>query len=127
MRFWKRKKKEEKEPLVIINSREEKLPESSIKRIHAIAAGVAKKAMKISETVYPEDIFLLWLDEQKALRPEQAVHVPNDYLAAMYSLWAEGFVMNVGDEKVYITPSGRYVIKILKMKVAGDKKWKQYT
>lgn len=127
MRVWRKKKKEPEEPEIFINSDGEKLPASSIRKIRALAAGVAKKAMKVGENVHPEDVFLLWLDEHKAFDPESAIVVPNDYLAAMYSLWTEGFVMHTYDDRVFATPSGRYVIKLLKMKLSGDKTWRQYT
>jgi len=124
---FRKKKKEPVEPLVVINTDGERASPESIRKIRALAAGVAAKAMKVGENVYPEDVFLLWVDEHKAIDPESAVVVPNEYRAAMYSLWTEGFVMHTHDDRVFATPSGRYVIKILKMKIAGDKKWKQYT
>lgn len=130
-KFWKRKRKKvedmESEPQVEINTSGEKLSAASMRKIRALAAGVAKKALKVGVNTYPEDVFLLWLDEHEAYGPESAIIVPEEYLAAMYSLWTEGFVQHTYDDKVYATPSGRYVIKILKMKLSGDKKWKQYT
>jgi hypothetical protein len=128
-KFWKRerkKKEESAEPDIVINTEGEKLSAASVRKLRALAAGVAKKAMKVAEHVHPEDIFLLWLDEHKAFGPESAIVVPNEYLAAMYSLWTEGFVMHTYDDRVFATPSGRYVIKLLKMKLSGDKTWKQY-
>ena len=128
-KFWKRKKKTKEsveEPEVVINTSGEKLSAASVRKLRALAAGVANKALKVGENTYPEDVFLLWLEEHGAFGPDSAIVVPDDYLAAMYSLWTEGFVMHTYNDKVFATPSGKYVIKILKMKLAGDKKWKQY-
>jgi len=130
-KFWKRKRKKvedmESEPQVTINTSGEKLSAASMRKIRALAAGVAKKALKVGENSYPEDVFLLWLDEHEAFNHESAIVVPEEYLAAMYVLWTEGFVMHTHDDRVFATPSGRYVIRLLKMKLSGDKKWKQYT
>jgi hypothetical protein len=130
MKFLDKFRKRKKEPIipeVVINTTGERLSEASVKKIRALAAGVAAKAMKVGENAYPEDVFLLWLDDHEAFGPTEAMVVPEEYLAAMYSLWTEGFVMHTYDDRVFATPSGRYVIKLLKMKLAGDKKWKQYT
>ena len=91
-----------------------------------MAAGVAKKALKIDETFYPEDVFLLWLEENKAYTPDTAIIVPDEYVVAMYTLWSEGFVEHTYNDRVFLTGRGRQVLKILKMKLSGDKRWKQY-
>jgi hypothetical protein len=124
---WHKKIEDIDEELrVVVNTQGETVSLKDVKRLQRLAAGIAKKAMQVREQVYPEDVFLLWLDSNDATDAEKAIGVPEQYVAPMYTLWTEGFVGHTYNDKVYITPRGMFVVKLLKMKLTGDKRWKKY-
>lgn len=126
MKLRKKRIKDVEEPDIAANIIGDRVPSKISQELYKFASEVGRKAMKVAEEIYPEDIFLLWLSINDAVSPERALEVPTTYVTAMYTLWTEGFIGHTYDERVYLTPQGMRVVNILKMKLAGDKRWKKY-